>query len=205
MIEIIEYNTECYKFDNGMTITIDYGEKDKGEYVPSIVDPVPILEFPKFNHQYMRIQLFDKKEKVKGSLIQLNKYYFLTDHIERKVYNDKDLQSKFNTFRDYQNSINEYISSNDILKKCVDGLYNFVLDNGMTITIAYGELDKLTSEFSKDTVNKLSYSCNPHYKISLFDKKNKLIAETILVNPGYISLDTPMKREDDDSDGGIII
>ncbi|MCQ2977189.1 MAG: hypothetical protein MJ232_04145 [archaeon] len=204
MIEIIEYNTECYKLDNDMTITIDYGKMDNGEYVPDPVEWNVILRTPKYHCRYMRIQLFDKKEKVKGSLIQKNNYYFLTNHIKRKVYNNKNLQSKINTFRDYHNWINEYISSNDILKKCADGLYNFVLDNGLSITWDYGELDKLTSEFSKDTVNKLSFSCNSHYKISLFDKKNKLITETISVNSVYRSLDTPMKRDEDDT-GGIII
>ena len=127
MIEIIEYNTECYKFDNGMTITIDYGEMDKGEYVPDPAEWDIILLTPKYHCRYMRIQLFDKKEKVKESLIQLNKYHFLTHYTDEKVYGDNDLQSKFNTFRDYHNWINEYISSKDILKKCVDGLYNFVL------------------------------------------------------------------------------
>ena len=205
MIELIEYNTECFKLDNGMTITIDYGKMDNGEYVPDPVEWNVILPTPKSDCRYMRIQLFDKKEKVKGSLIQKNNCYFLTNHIESKVDNDKDLQSKFNTFRDYHNWINGYISSKDVLKKCVDGLYNFVLDNGMSITLDYGELDKLTSEFSKDTVNKLSFSCNSHYKISLFDKKNKLIAETILVNQyGYIPLDKPMYFSADDT-GGIII
>ena len=204
MIELIEYNTECYKLDNGMTITIDYGKMDKGEYVPGLVDPVPILLFPKYHCRYMRIQLFDKKEKLKGSLIQKNNYYFLTNHIGWKARNDKNLQSKINTFRDYHNWVNEYISSKAVLKKCVDGLYNFVLDNGMSITLDYGELDKLTSEFSKDSINKLSFSCNSHYKISLFDKKNKLITETISVNSEYRSLDKPMYFSADDT-GGIII
>lgn len=204
MIELIEYNTECYKLDNGMTITIDYGEMDKGEYVLDLVDPVPILLVPKSHCRYMRIQLFDKKEKVKGSLIQKNNYYFLKEHIEEVICEDKQLTSQINNFKKFMDWSNKYISSKDNLKKEVNKLYDFALDNGMRITLDYGEMDKLTSEFYKDTVNKFSYFVNPYYKISLFDKKNKLITETISVNSEYRSLDNPMYWSADDT-GGIII
>ena len=193
MIELIEYNTECFKLDNGMTITIDYGEMNKGKYVPDLVDPVPILLVPKSHCRYMRIQLFDKKEKVKGSLIQKNNYYFLKEHIEEVICEDKQLTSQINNFKKFMDWSNKYISSKDNLKKEVNKLYDFALDNGMRITLDYGEMDKLTSEFYKDTVNKFSYFVNPYYKVALFDKKDKLITEIILKNQGYRTLDKPIQ------------